>query len=90
VYTSPAGPRRYRLVDPDASTARTLAYVEIPDDATFDPEVFIGRRIGVLARSRVLQTGGVEPIIIFVADELVPLTELETPKEVVSDARPGT
>lgn len=89
VYASPVGPRRYRLVDPDASTTRTIAYIEIPDDAAYDVEGFVGRRIGVRARSRIFQTGGVEPIIIYVADALVLLEESTDSTEAVTDARPG-
>lgn len=88
VYASPVGPRRYRLVDPDASTTRTIAYVEIPDDAEYDVEGFVGRRVGVRARSRIFQTGGVEPIVIYVADALVLLDESIDSTEAVTDARP--
>ena len=89
VYASPVGPRRYRLVDPDASTTRTIAYVEIPDDADYDVESFVGHRVGVRARSRIFQTGGVEPIVIYVADALVLLDESTNSTEAVTDARPG-
>lgn len=88
VYASPVGPRRYRLVDPDASTTRTIAYIEIPDDAEYDVEGFVGRRIGVRARSRIFQTGGVEPIVIYVADALVLVEESTDSTEAVTDARP--
>ncbi|MCP4593160.1 MAG: SH3 domain-containing protein [bacterium] len=70
LYDSPAGPRRYRLVDPRTSPARTLGYVEIPLDSGIDPESFLGRRVGVRAKERVLQTGDVNPIAIYVAAEL--------------------
>ena len=88
VYASPVGPRRYRLVDPHASTTRTIAYIEIPDDAEYDVEDFVGRRVGVRARSRIFQTGGVEPIVIYVADALVLLDESTDSTEAVTDARP--
>ncbi len=88
IYTSSVGPRRYRLIDPDASTTRTIAYIEIPDDAEYDVAGFVGRRIGVRARSRIFQTGGVEPIVIYVADALVLLDESTNSTEAVTDARP--
>ena len=73
LYDSPVGPRRYRLVDPDARPARTLGYVEVPPEAAIDVTSYLGRRVGVRASERILQTGNVNPIAIYVAAELVVL-----------------
>ncbi len=73
VYDSPAGPQRYRLVDPAVSPVRTLGYVEIPRDTEFDVEAFVGRRVAVRAREVKYQTGEVNPIAIYVAADIVAL-----------------
>lgn len=63
--------RRYRLIDPTASFARTIGYVEIPPGSDIDPAGFLGRYVGVRASQRRLQEGGVDPIPIYLAIELV-------------------
>ena len=73
VYNSPAGPRRYRLVDPSKTPVRTVGYVEIPADSAIKAEDFLGRLVGVNARDIQLQTGDVDPIYIYVADRIVAL-----------------
>jgi hypothetical protein len=73
IYNSPVGPRRYRLVDPASDQVRTLAYIEIPPDSDIEVEDYLGRIIGVRAREVRLQTGDVDPIAIYVANELVVL-----------------
>lgn len=78
VYSSPVGPRRYRLVDPGSDPVRTLAYVEIPPGSGINVEEYLGRIVGVRAREIRLQTGDVDPIAIYVASDLV---VLEKPDE---------
>ncbi|MFH0983071.1 MAG: SH3 domain-containing protein [Planctomycetota bacterium] len=73
LYDSPVGPRRYRLVDPASAPPRTLAYVEISPGTDFDMADYLGRRVGVRARERVLPSGNVNPVPIYVAAELVVL-----------------
>jgi len=73
VYDSPAGPQRYRLVDPSASPVRTVGYVEVPRDSSLDVSEFLGRRVGVRAREVKFQTGEVNPIAIYVLGDLVSL-----------------
>lgn len=73
LYDSPVGPQRYRLVDPAVVPPRTLGYVEIPPELRIDVSDFLGRRVGVRARERILQTGDVDPISVYVAAELVVL-----------------
>ena len=64
-------PRRYRLVDTSAPTERTIGYVDIPADAEMDVNALLGRYVGVRASQKRLLAGGVNPIPIFVAREVV-------------------
>lgn len=73
IYSSPAGPRRFRLIDPSLDTPRTLCYVEIPSDAQIDVDGYLGQIVGVYAREKYLQTGDVNPIAVLVAEQLVAL-----------------
>jgi uncharacterized protein YgiM (DUF1202 family) len=73
LYDSPIGPHRYRLVDPTTVPPRTLGYVEVPPDVSIDITEYLGRHVGVRARERILQTGNVNPIALYVAAELVVL-----------------
>jgi len=63
--------RRFRLIDPTASFERTLGYVEIPAGRNLNVNAFIGRYVGVRASETRLQKGGVDPIPIYIAQELV-------------------
>lgn len=73
LYDEAIGLRRYRLVDPTARPVRTVGYVELPADTEIHVEDFLGRFVGVRAASTYLQEGGVDPIPIHVAAELVVL-----------------
>jgi hypothetical protein len=64
-------PERYRLVDPTTAGERTTAYVEIPEGANIRVNDFLNKFIGVRALERRVQTGGVNPIPIYIADDLV-------------------
>lgn len=75
IYSSPVGPRRYRLIDPNQEIPRTLCYVEVPRDLPIDIELYLGRLVGVRASEKYLETGDVNPIPVIVAAELVPLDE---------------
>ncbi len=68
-----SGPKRFRLIDPSSEKARTIAYVEITPGSSVRGEDFVGRYIGVRASEKRLLTGGVNPIPIYVAAELVSL-----------------
>lgn len=70
VYNSPVLPRRYRLVNPDADPPRTIAYIEIPRDATIDPTLFVGQYVGVIAAERHYHPGLVDPIPIIIPAEI--------------------
>lgn len=72
------GPRRFRLVDTSGPTPRTVGYVEIPSDSTVDVDEYLGRYVGVRAAAKRLQTGGVNPVPIYVLGELVPLQPAAT------------
>jgi uncharacterized protein YgiM (DUF1202 family) len=71
LYPPGSWPQRYRLVDTSGPTDRTIGYVEVPRDSSIEVADFIGRYVGVRALSKRLQTGGVNPVPIFVARELV-------------------
>jgi hypothetical protein len=71
LYPPERNPRRYRLIDPREPTGRTIGYVEIPADSTIDAGKYLGRYVGVRASTARLQAGGVDPIPIYVASELV-------------------
>ena len=64
-------PRRYRLVDTSAPTERTIGYVDIPADTEINVSALLGRYVGVRASQKRLMAGGVKPIPIFLAKELV-------------------
>lgn len=73
IWTAPTGPKRYRLVGDEKPTPRTIAYVEIPAQSNLDIRQFLGRRVGVRAGTTRLETQDVDPIVIYVASELVVL-----------------
>lgn len=75
--------RRYRLVDATGARERTIGYVEIPQDSTIAVEAFLGRYIGVRASGARLQTGGVDPVPIYVAGELILLQPPTTTERTV-------
>jgi hypothetical protein len=71
LYPPGSSPRRYRLVDPTGPMDRTIGYIEIPQDSDIVVDDFIGRYVGVRASAKRLQTGGVNPVPIYVPGELV-------------------
>jgi len=71
LYPPGSLPRRYRLVDPTTPHGQTIGYVELPSDSTMAIESFLGRYVGVRASERKLQIGGVDPVPIYVARELM-------------------
>jgi len=83
IYTSPVGPRRLRLIDPSLDTTRTVCYVEIPRDSGIDVDQYLGRVVGVRAKTKRLKTDSIDPVPILIAEELVPL-------ERVGQAPPAT
>lgn len=88
IYGSGVFPQRYRLVSDDASPPRTIGYVEIAEGAKIDIDRFLGRLVGVRASRRTLQTGDVDPVIIYQARELALLDVAESP-QVDSGDGPG-
>jgi len=64
-------PRRFRLVDTSGQNIRTIGYVEIPVGSNLSVDAFLGRMVGIRASSKKLQEGGVEPIPIYLAKEIV-------------------
>ena len=81
LYPPGSVPRRYRLVDPAGVGQRTIGYVEIPQDSSIAVEDFLGRYVGVRAAAKRLQTGGVNPVPIYVAGELILLQPTTTTEE---------
>jgi len=63
--------QRYRLIDPTGPSDRTIGYVEIPPDSELRAEEYLGRYVGVRASAQRVQIGGVNPIPIYIARELV-------------------
>ena len=59
------------MVEASGDRERTIAYVEIPAELAVDLETMIGHFVGVRAASRRWQEGGVDPVPIYVARELV-------------------
>lgn len=64
-------PRRYRLVNTSRGVERTIGYVEIPTGSTLDVDAFLGRYVGIRAKAKRLQVGGVNPVPIFVVGDMV-------------------
>jgi len=77
LYPEGSLPRRYRLVDTSTSTERTIAYVDIPADAGMNINALLGRYVGVRASRKRLMAGGVNPIPVLVAMELVLLESID-------------
>lgn len=71
VYPVGTFPRRYRLLDHKSPTAKTIGYVEIPPDSSIDVSVYLNRHVGVRASDKHLLPGGVTPVPVFVAKELI-------------------
>ena len=72
---------RYRLIDPTGQSDRTIGYVEIPPDSELKADEYLGRFVGVRASAQRVQTGGVNPIPIYIARELVLLEPPDTKGE---------
>ena len=62
---------RYRLLDPNDANGRTIGYVEFPKDANITVEPYLGKVVGVRASAQRIQAGGVDPIPIYIARELM-------------------
>lgn len=71
LYPKGSYPHRYRLVDTSGVQERTIGYVEIPKGSPIDADSLVGRYVGVRASAKRLQSGGVNPVPIYVASELV-------------------
>lgn len=90
VYTASVGPHRYRLVDPDADATRTICYVDIPRDSDIDIAKFLGRRVGVIARTKHLRTDSIDPVPIIEAVDLILLDEAERAERADTESAPAT
>jgi len=78
-YAFPASERMYRLVDPNMSPPRTVAYVQIPEDSAIDPQAYLGRIVGVRAASKRPLRDVVNPTYVIVPEEIVVLPQQEPP-----------
>ena len=83
----PAGtfPHRYRLTDPTARHERTIAYVELLPNSALDVSAYLGKYIGVRASGKRLQTGGIKPVPIYVAGEIVLLDDKAAANETTDE-----
>jgi hypothetical protein len=77
LYPPTRTPRRLRLVDSTGEIERTIGYVEIPTDFGQPIEKYIGKFIGIRAVAKNWLEGGVEPVPVYVAGELVLLDKRE-------------
>ncbi len=71
LYPPGSAVQRYRLIDPTNDSDRTIGYIEILPDSGLNVGEYLGRYIGVRASAQLLQTGGVSPVPIYIARELV-------------------
>lgn len=71
LYPPGSSVQRYRIIDPTSESDRTIGYVEIPADSGLNVEGYLGRYIGVRASAQRVQTGGVNPVPIYIARELI-------------------
>ncbi|MEK7757383.1 MAG: SH3 domain-containing protein, partial [Planctomycetota bacterium] len=78
LYPAGSSVQRYRLIDPTSESDRTIGYVEITPDSGLNVEGFLGRYVGVRASAQRVQTGGVNPVPIYIARELVLLEPPQT------------
>lgn len=78
LYPAGSPVQRFRLIDPTSGWDRTIGYVEIPPDSGLNAESFLGRYVGVRASAQRVQTGGVNPVPIFIARELILLEPPQT------------
>ncbi len=86
LYPQGSPTERLRLIDVSTPVERTVAYVEIPAHSPIDAEAMIEKYVGVRASAKRWQQGGVDPVPILVAQELV---LLETPTERGAAAEKG-
>lgn len=73
----PAGslPRRFRLVDPNGDRVRTIAYIEVPAESGIRAEEYVGRYVGVRAAGQRAHEGGIDPVPVYTAREIVPVSQ---------------
>lgn len=73
LFAATSIPRRLRLVDPMHAPPRTIAYVEVPPGVVQDLQEYLGRYVGIRASSKRVPPGGVDPVPIYVASEIIML-----------------
>lgn len=71
LYPAGALPKRYRLVDPNGDRVRTIAYVEVPSESGIRAEEYVGRFVGVRASGQRPHEGGIDPVPVYIAREIV-------------------
>jgi hypothetical protein len=74
-------PQRWRVVEkPDPSqrtrdsetiAPRTLAYIEIPENSTIDPTLYVGKDVGIRAGKRRYIRDAIPPIPIYTVEQIV-------------------
>ncbi len=73
-------PKRWRIVEPGVSPARTLAYIEVPPGSPIDPVQYYGRYVGIRASARRLLPGTMPPVPIYTVEEIKILDRAEQSK----------
>lgn len=74
LYPKGSVPRRFRLIDTESAAGGTIAYVEVPAEMEAVAESLVGKVVGVRASASQLLRGGVNPVPVYTAAELVEVT----------------
>ncbi len=91
LYAGGTMPKRFRLVEPDLQYAKTIGYVEIPEESSIDGAAFLGQIVGVHASSVRLLPGGVDPVPVYILGDLVALNSTsDTAQEGASRSNRGS
>lgn len=70
VYSSAVGPKRYRLVAPNLTPARTIGYVELSANLSLDIDRYLGRYVGIKALRTRPAEGMVNPVPVYTASSI--------------------
>lgn len=70
VYSSAVGPKRYRLVAPNLTPARTIGYVELSPNLSLDIDRYLGRYVGIKALRTRPAEGMVNPVPVYTASSI--------------------
>lgn len=71
---------RYRLVDASTPDERIIGYIEVPGNSPVQAEALLGQFVGVRASAKRWQQDSVQPVPIYVVQELVALEQPARPE----------